>query len=111
MAQSKGSAERDHQPRSGRLRFAMWTDADGRQWRTAIPESAADHEAKRGVPAGPPSLEPLGLPLDVEIRLHNELVARRIFTYDDARRKRADVQNALSSALKADTSRIIDLYA
>lgn len=111
MATGSKQAGSDNQPRGGRLRFAMWTDPEGRKWRTAIPDAAPDHEAKRGVPAGPPSLEPLGLPLDIEVRLHNELVARKIFTYDDARKKRADVANALSSALKVDTSRIIDLYA
>lgn len=111
MASSSKQAAGNNQSRGGRLKFVMWTDPDGRQWRTAIPDSAPDHEAKRGVPAGPPSLEPLGLPLDVEVRLHNELVARRIFTYDDARKRRADVANALSSALKADTGRIVDLYA
>lgn len=111
MATSSRSAQRDDKSGSSRLRHAFWTDQDGRIWRTVIPEDAPEHEARKGVPAGPPSLLPLGLPMDVEVRLHNELVARKVFTYDDARRRRADVSNAIVSALKVDTSRVIDLYA
>lgn len=92
------------------LREARWTDRDGRQWRTLIPTDAPESEAELGVPDGPPSLAALQLPIEIEVRLHNELYARRIFYYRDARRRPAEVMAALQAALKLDAHHIIDLY-
>lgn len=75
-----------------------------------LPDDAPDFKAVIGVPAGPPSLEDLDLPLETEVVLHNQLFDRGIFTPKEARIKRQDIVNALMSALKIDAQRIVDLY-
>lgn len=93
------------------MKQARYTDDDGRIWVTLLPEEAPDTMAEQGVPHGPPSMEPLGLPLEVEVRLHNELVHREILTEHDVRRRQPEVQAALMAALKVDALRIAALYA
>ncbi len=92
------------------LREVDWTDAEGRIWRTLIPQNVSDSEAQRGVPVGPPSLEDLGLPLAHEVRLHNQLHARRLFTIKDVRTRRRDIVGALLAVFKLDAQRIVELY-
>lgn len=93
------------------MKQARYTDDDGRIWVTFLPDEAPDTMAAQGVPHGPASLEPLGLPLEVEVRLHNELVHRGILTEQDVKRRMPDVQSALMAALKVDVLRIAALYA
>lgn len=93
------------------MRRADWTDADGRNWATLLPDGAIDAEASRGVPLGPPSLATLGLPLDVEVRLHNQLHAREIWGPREAGKRIADVRAALEAALKVDVQTILAIYA
>lgn len=68
------------------------------------------HLARQGVPIGPPDLTSLGLPLEIEVRLHNALHDRGILTPQDARRRPAEVQSALQFALKVSTTNILNLY-
>lgn len=92
------------------LREVDWTDDDGRRWRVLLPERVPDTDARRGVPVGPPDLRPLGLPHDVEVRLHNQLFARGLFTMRDVRARSGDVQSAVASAMRLSAQRVIALF-
>lgn len=92
------------------LRKVTLTDQDGRLKIVLLPMRALDEEASRGIPLGPPILEELGLPLETEVRLNNELFHRGIITAADAQRRRPEVIAALQAALKVDAGRIVELY-
>jgi hypothetical protein len=93
------------------LREASWEDTEGRKWAVLLPESALDSEAALGIPVGPPSLESLALPIEVEVRLHNQLFDRRLLTTRDVKNRPADVMGALLAALKVDKQRLIAVYS
>ncbi len=88
---------------------ATYTDEEGRQYVTLVPEGQ-EHMARSGIPVGPPDLTSLGLPIDIEVRLHNALYDRNILTLYDAKQKASEVQAALQGALKVGTHTIISLY-
>jgi hypothetical protein len=92
------------------LRKVTYTDPDGRNKVVLLPNEADDSQAPYGVPVGPPKLDDLDLPLDIEVRLNNELHAREIFSPLDAIKKRSEVVAALQAALKVDANRIVDIY-
>ncbi len=92
------------------MRQSFYSDEKGRNWATLLPDGVPDSEAAMGLLLGPPSMEPLGLPEEIEIRLHNQLFYRRLFTFEDVRRRRADVASALQSTLKVDAQAIVDIY-
>lgn len=92
------------------MRQTSYEDAQGRKWRVALPDQLPDSEASVGLHIGPPSLEPLGLPEEIEIRLHNQLFARGIITLADAQRKKRDIFGALQATFKVDIMRIFQLY-
>lgn len=92
------------------MRIASYTDDEGRRWAVQLPDGVPDSDAKLGLPLGPPPLASLGLPKETEIRLHNQLFDRRIFTAKDAKRRRQDVFAALQNAFSVDAGRVIDLY-
>lgn len=93
------------------MRETHYIDHEGRYWCVLLPDDAPESDAPKGIPVGPPSLEALGLPAATEIRLHNQLYARGIFTERDARRRVQDLQAALSAAFRVDANIIADLYA
>lgn len=92
------------------MRQVTYTDTDGRKWQRLLPDSAPDSDARKGVPLGPPSLEPLNLEHDFEVRLHNALFNRGLITADDVRLRPNEVAAALMSALRLDTQTIQALY-
>lgn len=92
------------------LRKVSYTDSDGRKHMALLPAEIPDTEAEKGVPLGPPPLEGLNLPNEIEIRLHNELFHRGIFTPKDALLRRSEIVSALQAALKVDAGKIVDLY-
>lgn len=92
------------------LRMVEYTDAKGRLWFRGLPDGIPDSKAKTGVPLGPPSMEPLGLPPEVEVRLHNQLAKRGILNEEDARRHLTDIHSALMAALRVDVHRILAIY-
>jgi hypothetical protein len=92
------------------LRRVEYKDQDGRLKVTMLPPEALDLEAANGIPVGPPKLEELGLPLELEINLNNELFYRGILTASDAIKRRPEVVAALMAALKVDAGRIVDIY-
>lgn len=96
----------------GQLRQVSWTDDLGRKWVSRIPEGAADDEAPRGIPYGPPPLDDLGLPDELQTRLHNQLVDRGLLTPADLRRKGVgEVASALMAALRVDAGRVAALFS
>jgi hypothetical protein len=109
-AKAKARRRREVSLPSEPLKEVDWTDAEGRIWRTLIPQSVSDADAQRGVPVGPPSLEDLELPLAIEVRLHNQLHARRLFTIKDVKARRRDIVGALLAVFKLDAQHIAELY-
>ncbi len=92
------------------LRTVEYEDPEGRRWLRGLPDGVPDTQAVIGVPYGPPPLTDLGLPLDIEVRLHNQLYARGLFTERDARSKLPDIQSALAAALRVDVHEILKVY-
>lgn len=88
------------------MRVVDYQDTDGRWWRVWLPDEAPDSEAHMGIPVGPPSLAPLGLPLAFEVRLHNELFKRSLF---ESPRPDAIAQ-AVRAAVRVDTMDVLALY-
>lgn len=66
--------------------------------------------AEQGVPLGPPPLAELNLPPEVEVRLHNQLFERGLYTSQDVRRRLPDVRAALMAALSVDVARILAVF-
>lgn len=93
------------------MRETTYTDPEGRHWWVQLPDGVPDAEAYKGIPLGPPALDPLGLPIDFAVRLHNELYHRRIFTERDAIRGQEDLAGAIRTALRVDVARLAALYA
>lgn len=92
------------------MKFVTYKDTMGRLFKVSLPDDAPDSDAMFGIVVGPPELDALGLPPDIEVRLNNQLFTRGIFTPLDAKRRREDITNALIAALKVDTNRLIELY-
>lgn len=92
------------------MRDVSYVDRDGRNWATRIPDSAPDSDAPLGILIGPPSLQDLGLPKDLEIALHNQLFFRKIFTSGDVKKRRVDVIGAIRDAYKIDAEKIYVHY-
>jgi len=59
---------------------------------------------------GPMPLDSLELPMDVMIRLHNELYERRLLTESDVLQRPQDVAGALAAAYQVDVQTIQGLY-
>lgn len=92
------------------MREVGYEDDDGRLWIVALPDGVPDEEVAKGVHVGPAPVDALGLPHDTAVRLHNQLAARRIFTYQDAVTRRAEVFAALQAAFGVDTENVVQLY-
>lgn len=92
------------------MKEATYTDGAGRQWATLLPDNAPDTDAEMGIPLGPPSLEGLNLPTEIEVRLHNQLFARKIFGHKVATANKLNVQGAMQAVLKLDVLRILEIY-
>lgn len=92
------------------MKDAFYVDSAGRKWATRLPDDASDTDAELGIPIGPPSLEALRLPEEMEVRLHNQLFDRRIFTFEQARANKLNVQAAMQAALKLDVLHIVEIY-
>lgn len=91
------------------VRFS-YKDPDGRWKVVLLPEGASEEEAERGIPIGPPPLSELGLPLETEVRLNNELYHRDIITPTDALRRRGDIVSAIQSVFKIDAESVVTLF-
>ena len=92
------------------MRELEYEDSSGRKWLVKLPDDVPDSQAHIGVPLGPPSLASLGLPEEVEVRIHNGLYRRKILTSKDVRKRRMDVITTIQQALNIDVERIYVLY-
>ena len=92
------------------MREVTYVDADGRKFVRLIPQDAPDTHAQYGVNVGPPSLAPLNLPKELEVRLNNQLYDRRILTAKDALRGKDQIFAALQAAFRVDIATISNLY-
>lgn len=92
------------------LRRVQYTDEVGRKWVTEVPAGWPESDAASGLPVGPASLEALKLPLEWELRLHNELVARNLLTYADVASRPQDVEAALRSVLRTGAREVQELF-
>lgn len=87
-----------------------YQDVDGRKYWIRLPDGATPDEYKYGLRIGPPDISDLHLPHHIEVRLHNELYARRLFHFSDVRHKRQDLMGALMATLRVDTERLLEMY-
>lgn len=92
------------------MREANYRDRQGRQFLVLLPDGVADEDSRMGLPVGPPPLGHLDLPLEVEVRLNNQLFARGIFTWADAKARRQDIFAAWQAALATDCDRVVMAY-
>lgn len=92
------------------LRRATYTDREGRNWIVELPDDAPDAYAEMGIRIGPPALDRLRLPLETEVRLHNELFARGVIEAKDLRRRSGELAPALMAALRVDVQRIVECF-
>lgn len=86
------------------------TDMYGRYTAVLLPDGVPDSDAFMGIPLGPPNLDSLGLPVDIQTRLHNELFVRGIYSLRDSIIARKEILGALLSALRVDTEKIAEAY-
>ena len=92
-------------------REVSYEDESGRKFAALLPPGVPGEEARMGIILGPiADFGDMGLPLALEIRLHNGLFSRRIFTLDDARLHPNEVHGALMAALKVDAVKVIESY-
>lgn len=91
-------------------REVTWIDDAGRRFRVLIPAGAPDEDADHGLILGPPDLRPLGLPVEIEVRLHNALEGRGIITARDAASRPEEIVRALLSSFKASAQSVQALY-
>lgn len=93
------------------LKRTSYKDDSGKFRMVLLPEEANEEEAPNGIPLGPPNLEALGLPEEMETRLSNELFHRGIITEDDASRRRNEIVSAIMVTFRVDAERIASLYS
>lgn len=93
------------------LRKVEYKDEDGRLSLRLIPADAPDSEAADGILVGPPPLAALNLPLEIEVRLSNELFHRGLFTERDIRKRRNDATAAVMAACRLDVDRLLGAVA
>jgi len=93
------------------MRQTTYKDDLGRKWAVLLPDGVPDEAAAQGIPIGPPPLDSLGLSLDVEVRLHNQLFERRLFTNRDALARRTDVLGAVQAAFKMSMQAVLLVYS
>ena len=85
-------------------------ERDGKKYRAVVPDQADRETWQYGIPVGPPDLSELDLPVEIEVRLHNELFVRGLITLADVRRNMSSLQGALQAALRVDAQMIVQLY-
>ena len=74
-----------------------------------VPEDYQDMP-QAGIRIGPPEIEGLGLPLEYEVKLNNQLYNRKLFTLADVRRRPEEIKASLHAIFKIDVGQIINLY-
>lgn len=95
---------------AGNLRRVEYKDEEGRLSLRLVPADSPDSEAAAGVLIGPPPLTALNLPLEIEVRLQNELYHRGLLTERDLRRRRNDAAAAVMAACRLDVDSILAVW-
>ena len=92
------------------MKEASYVDSEGRQIAVWVPEGVPATSASLGIHRGPPPLDGMGLPLDLEVRLNNELFKRGCFEWADVQRNRDLLVQALRVVLNLSAERLLALY-
>lgn len=92
------------------MKEASYVDSEGRRCAVWLPDGVPESDASLGIHRGPPPLQSLGLPLELEVRLHNELFSRSLFSWDDVKRNRDQLTQALRVILNVSVERLLVLY-
>jgi len=88
------------------MKHVIWTDGDSRKHRSFVKDSHPDSMARLGIPGDPPDIEELDWNV-IKRKLHNALVDRGLFTYQDVVAQQHGVTGAILSALRGE---VIGLY-
>ncbi len=86
-----------------------YKDNEGRKFLVELPEEHQDMP-ESGVVIGPPELYELGLPIEYEVKLNNQLFDRKLFNLADVRRRPDDIPAALKAIFRLDVLKIRSLY-
>lgn len=78
------------------MRTVEWTDKEGYMHVSSVRDEEPDELAHEGISLDPPSVERLDWKA-IKRDLHNQLVMKKLFTYDDLVRQ----QNGITSAVLA----------
>jgi len=92
------------------MRHIEYIDDNGRKQIISLPDDAPDSDAYKGILVGPPDLFELHLPLQIEIRINNQLYDRGLITFEDLKGRHGEIFAALQAALKVDSQKIINAY-
>lgn len=98
----------------GATRRVQYVDGIGRKFEVILPDG--DDDPAHGIIVGPPFIDEVlraVIESDLEsllVRLHNELYARRVLTYEDAKRHIPEVVSAIKSALRVDAAVVMEAY-
>lgn len=80
----------------------------GKLYLVELPDDQSEDMARFGVVLGPPDLNiDLG---GFATRVHNELYYRKVFTFEDCRRRPMDVVSAVQQAVKLDAQVVTEAY-
>lgn len=74
-----------------------------------VPDGYED-EPEKGIVIGPPDIGILGLPLEYEVKLNNQLYDRKLFTLADVRYRPDEIGAALRAVFRVDVLKIKSLY-
>lgn len=88
------------------MRFVIWEDEQGLRHRSVIRDDDPDELAEKCIPQDPPDINDLDWD-EIKRDLHNALVSRGLFNYDDLIHSQNGVTGAIMTALR---SRLIALY-
>lgn len=80
------------------MKTVSWTDARGYERRSLLPSGEPDELARLGVPQDPPDLDDLDWDA-IKRELHNEIVARGLFTFRDVQRSQGGLVGAAQVTL------------
>ena len=86
-----------------------YKDEEGRKFLVELPEEHQDMP-ESGVRIGPPELDELGLPIEYEVKLNNQLYNRKLFKLADVRQRPEDIGAALKAVFHIDVLKIRSLY-
>ena len=88
------------------MRRVIWEDRNGYTRASLVRDGDPDEAAEYGVPIEPPDLDEIDWE-EVKRDLHNNLVRKGLFTYEDMRNAQKGIRSAVILALH---KKVVDLY-